>query len=339
MPSIETLWDCVDTCLDRFAATNGTHPLKAVEVAAYTAMMLCAISQFTPSGAAISQPRLPAHWSVVLRALDPIRIKEVEQSTITMSNATLTNRDRYIWTLFARCLIFADRWCWRLDDRDGIVQKLFDVLNARHLVNLTSDRALDFPSFLSPFTGGVDTSLSSRDDTALHIFLKLLVKAVRDASGESVEERRRSVSRFLVRLTPMRKMPFLKAQPAMNADLSLLYNHYSLFITFVIALPSSSSQRLAQLRSLLSFEEADNEARPVIIRAIMTLAIVYRHLDLAITPLISWLASICQILRREYLELEMMKSKRLSAKNGPPIPLPDRNRDAMICGFHGRCFA
>ena len=300
-------WQIVEDELAGIASEETVHPIRAFEALSYATMMLCALSQFSPNGNVVRIPRLSSNWSFIADVLETVRLNETDLPSDGLKNSVLADRDRYIWTLFARCLIFAERWNWRVDGQYGIVQKLYDILNTRQLKNLLIDHRPEFPSFLSPYNGTIDKSLESRADGSFHIFLKMVLRLAEDVEGDTAEVRKRNLSRSLVRITPMRKMPFTRDAARTSTDRSILYNHYSLFITLILASPTSFAQRLSQTKSLLSFEDADNEARLVMIRAIMYLAIVCLYLKIPLNPILEWLASISKCLFSQYNSLEASK--------------------------------
>lgn len=310
-PNIGSVWEHLFTELDNRTASNSTHPVMASEALCYAAMLLCALSQISSTGHVTPEPRLKAHWPVLARCLEPVTVADLAELD-RWSSVELHRRDGYLWSLFARTLIMVDRWNWVLTEKDGILPKLYDILNARQLDNLAIDSgAKDFPAFLQHFDGRVGTTLEGREDSAFHIFLKLLVNVAQGImSAPNEVDARRTLNRFLMRVSPMRKLP-------PNSSRAMLVNHFSLFITLTIVAPWSTSQRLSQVRALLSFDAADQDTRPVLIRAMMYFALVYHHQKQPLDPILVWFASAAELLRADYSESDKKRS-HLNAPSAKP---------------------
>ena len=298
------------------------------EVLSYSAMMLCAISQFDTSGNTTATPRLSACWTILSRALEPIQPETLSKSEHLVSNTALARRDRYLWTLFARSLVFADRWKWRIDSKDPILPKLFEILNSRSLADLSVESNGDFPTFVQESGTNIDTSLDRENDTAFVIFLKLLVMTAESIEAVSDVDRRRQLTKLFLRLSPMRSRPWTRTSIELTKSNSILINHYSLCLTFALLSPMSASQRLDQAQHLISFPEVNEEARRNCIRSILYFGLIYRSNGLDITPITTWLATIAVQLRTEYMELEKeRKQGELALAKGKGIleRQPDKN--------------
>ena len=298
------------------------------EVLSYSAMMICAISQFDISGRTTASARLSACWNIVARALEPIQPELLSKSDHLVSNTALARRDRYLWTLFARSLVFADRWGWRIDSKDLILPKLFEILNSRSLADLSIESNGDFPAFVQEQQVNIDTSLDRENDTAFVIFLKLLVKTADSIEAASDADRRRQLTKLCLRLSPMRSRPWTRNSVELTKSNSILINHYSLCLTFALLSPNSASQRLDQAQHLISFPDVNEEARRNCIRSILYFGLIYRANGLDITPITNWLATIAVQLRTEYLELEKgRKQEELALAKGKGTfgRQPDKN--------------
>lgn len=303
------LWRIVvDETLATLSTSAANGPV-AGEVLSYTTMMLCAISQFSPVGMSTSSPRLPAHWAIPTRVLGPIDPVALGKSDHTLSNTAIARRDRYLWTLFARCLVFVERWKWRLDGREDLLPKLFDLLNARRLADLSIEAVNDFPSFLQDLKEFNHSPLDRESDTAFTTFLKLIIHATNNIPAKSEADRRRQLTRLFLRLAPIISSSWTRRSPELAGSASPLVNHYSLYMTFVMLSPSSAPQRLDQARRLLSFSEVDEEARRTCIRAVLYFAFIFRHHELPLTPIIDWFASIAEQLRTEYVDIERQRRR------------------------------
>lgn len=302
----------------------------AGEVLSYTAMMLCAISQFDPSGLALPTPRLSAHWNILLRALEPIQPSVLAKSDHSISNTALARRDRYLWVLFARCLTFVGRWGWRVDPRDALLPKLFDIVNARSLANLSIEPMGDFPLFLQSDQGmrEMDCRLNQEGDTTFGIFLKLLVGATRGIVYKSESDRQRQLTKLFLRFSPMRSTAWTSRSVEISRSASILINHYSLFLTFALLSPQTCTQRLNQAENLIVFSDVNEEARRNCIRAILYFALIYRSHSIDLKSITIWLAKIVTQLRVECGELEKERvalEKGTNAQGRWPTKSGERN--------------
>ena len=313
IPLPEAFWKLSMEELDRSKAAHPTHhAVVAIESACYLAMLLSCLSQVSVTGVAAAEPQLPCHWPVVTRALEQLKLSQ-QQLSAPLSKLETARRDGYLWTILARVLTLNRRWSWRLDSKDGISTKLYDLLNHNCLANLALDRSDEFPSFLQHFTGELPRDLSA-DDTSFTILLKILHAQVQDLPSSNLPDHTKLIARMLARLTPMRKLPFTENDCVLDSDRSVLVHHYSLFMTYTIFSPSTSGQRFAQLRSLLRFEDADHLSKSVQIRAMMHLAKIHRQLGIAVQPLVDWLASACDHLA---VQFEAQNRRRSSILNAP----------------------
>lgn len=318
------LWQVVlDQTRATLAGTKAARGPAGGEVVSYTAMMLCAVSQFSPSGISTSKPRLAAHWPALLSTLETIQPAALALPDHTLSSTAVARRDRYLWTLFARCLVFVERWGWKVDIRDELLPRLFDLLNARRLADLTTEAAGDFPAFLQDLAEfGRDVALDPRGDTAFVIFVKLVVAAAGGLpSSTDAEKRRRGaqLTRLFLRLSPMVSSAWSRHSAELKSrGPSVLVNHYSLHLAFAALLPSAAPQRIEQAARLIAFSDVDDEARKTCIRAALYFALVARWHRLALAPVVEWLAGLASTLKSEYgaVERERRKDERLQRRGG-----------------------
>lgn len=304
---VEDFWQIVLEELDKALPPAARRSLVASEVISYTTMMLCGISQFSPSGISTSAPRLHAHWPILMRALEPIQPSALSKADHSVSNTALARRDRYLWTLFARCLVLVDQWGWKVDVRGELIPKLFDLVNARRLADLTIESSSDFPLFLQQLDRLGSTRLDQQTDTAFIIFLKLVVRAADDIVAASEADKRRQLTRLFLRLSPMSSGPWTSTSLELTKSHSILVNHYSLIMSFAVLSPASASQRLAQARRLIVFADVEEPARRTCIRGILYFAFIFLHHGLSLDPVVDWLSSIATHLRTEYVELEKQR--------------------------------
>ncbi|GAA5971541.1 hypothetical protein JCM3765_005584, partial [Sporobolomyces pararoseus] len=281
----------------------------AGEILSLSAMFLCAVSQFSPSGISTSSPRLQAHWPVMLRSLDPIQVSSLSGPEHSVSSTAITRRDRYLSNLFARCLVLVERWNWKLDVKDDLLGRLFDLLAARRLANLSTEPVADFPSQLVNLEKFGIVALESSTDTTFSIFLKLVTSAVNSLpTSTDAEKRRRStqLTRLAVRLVPMTTV-WTRQSPELTKSDSILLNHYSLLLTLAILHPGQAAQRVEQASKLINFGDTEEEARKATVRAIRYWALAFRHFNLPLQPLLDWLARIVTQLKTEYIAVETQK--------------------------------
>lgn len=324
----QELWETVTDELDKSLPPEGRRSIAAGEAFSYSAMMVCAISQFSSSGLSTSMPRLAAHWPIAMRALEPIQPSALAKVDHTVSNTALARRDRYLWTLIARCQVLSQRWGWKIDVKDALIPKLFDLVNARRLADLTIESGGDFPSFLQNPREGYSRLRTT--DSAFVLFLRLVMQASSDITAVSELDKRRQLTRLFLRLSPMSSGAWSRASPELLRSPSVLVNHYSLFITFAILSPTSASQRLDQARRLLDFANVDDAARRTCIRSILYFALNFRNHGVALDQIISWLATIVTQLRLEYVDLE--KRRRVDEGRGGKkgfVVRPEQGRDQL----------
>lgn len=311
-------WEMV---IEEFTKTLPKSTLKSPvggEILSYTATMLCAISQFSSTGFCTSSPKLPAHWSIITRTLELIQPASLSKSDHTTSNTALARRDRYLWTLFARCLVFTERWNWIISTKDELLPKLFDLVNARRLSDLTIERESDFPTFLQTIEQINQPVILNLQDTMFVIFLKILIKTASYLSNVSIDDKRKQLTRLFLRLSPMTTGPWARNSMEINRGTSILINHYSLYMTFAALSPYSAKQRLDQAQRLINFSEIDEEPRKISIRAILYFTLIFKQNNIPITPFVEWLSTLATQLRIEYVDLdkELQTKSRASGRAG-----------------------
>ncbi|GAA5990379.1 hypothetical protein JCM10908_007345 [Rhodotorula pacifica] len=277
------------------------------EVLSYTAVLLSAVSQITPAGMSTATPRLPAHWPVMLKTLDTISPTALAKSDNSLSSTAVSRRDKYLWTLFARCLNLVERWNWAIDVKDDLPNRLFDLLSARKLADLTTETSGDFPAFLQDIAEFDHLRLDPVQDTAFVIFLKLVISACRRLPANTDAEKRKrdaQLTRLSVRLTPMVSSSWNRHSPELARGSSILTNSMSLHLALAVLHPPAAVQRLNHARRLAVFAEIDEESRRTCIRAALYFGLAFRHCELSVTPATQWLADIVTVLKTEYIEVE-----------------------------------
>lgn len=299
------LWELVESHLKHDASQRSLHPILAGEVFSFAGIALGALSQVSIHGMVTATVRLDGHWPLVLGIVERIKPSDFAKAYSTMSNTSRTRSSRYIWTIFARCLTLAERWNWKILDQSKLIGKLFDILNSRELQDLSIDGEASFPPFLSDFQPDTATSVSP-DDTAFRIFLRILMKASKEAKSEGTKRASDLLSRLTMRTMPMReRLSYPRnptpAQPRKHR--SVLINHYSLFILLAAIDPASSERRFQRFKALLDFDEADFKARQECLKAACYLGVVYKQTGTDPKSLFGWMAEIAVELRMQYASL------------------------------------
>jgi len=312
------LWQIVRETVLGSITPRALQGPAAGEVLSYMAMMLGAVSQFSASGVTTSAPRLHAFWPVVLQALEQIKPEALARAEHTVSNTALARRDRYLWTLFARCLVFVDRWGWELGGgRDELLPGLFKLLNARKLADLTVETKPEFPEFvreLDRLKG--EMALDAKADTAFVIFCKLVVRAARavKAQADTDAGRKKQLTRLFLKIQPLTAGAWTAQSAELAGPASVLVNHLSLFLLYAALNPASISQRVDQVKRLVVFAEAGMAARQATLRAGMYFALLCAREAVPLVGVTEWLASVVVMLKGEYHDVE--KSRRLERRSG-----------------------
>lgn len=305
-----SFWTTFDDEVERFSKLGGEGGLKAGERCSYIAMLVCAISQFSSDGISTSTPRLHAHWPTFLRTLDLIQPETLAKNEESMNRVDVARTDSYLNELFTRCLILVERWGWIIDPQDGLLPKLFDILNARRLADLSIVKGQgDFPPFL-PYPQ--EENYDHWINTAFTTFLQLLSTSTATLRLTPNPENGRHLAKLLIRLSPIRSHPWSRRSTELIRNNSALVNHYSLFLVYLTLSPSSAAQRLDQARRFCDFNDIDAEARRACIRAAIRFALLYQQLDLDLAGPLAWLSSIVAQLRNEYAQVE--KQQRLDKR-------------------------
>ncbi|KAL8280033.1 hypothetical protein RQP46_007614 [Phenoliferia psychrophenolica] len=269
------------------------------EVTAYTAVLVCAVSQFSPTTGrtTIEGPRLHAYWPAFYRALEPLS-PAVLSNDAGLSNSALARRDRYLWTLFVRTLVLVDRWSWTPDTK--LLSELFDILKARHLANPSIETTPSFPPFLDSLALPNPTvqTFDPQSDTTFSLFLKLLVRLCATLPDSKARKK------ILVHFSPMTKGQWGRDTPEVQRGESVLVNHYSLLVTLASLAPTTAPSRLEQARRLVAFDQVDKSARISCIRTIALFANVFSRNEMNVDPVVEWLASAAKVLQDEFVELD-----------------------------------
>lgn len=299
------LWVAVE---HHASAGLGEQSLATAEVLSYTACVLCAVSQISPSGRSSPNPRLTAHWSLLRCALDQVKPEQL-QSNVGLSNTTLARRDKYLWTVLARLLVMTERWGWDVDAQ--LLGTVFARLNARRLGNLGHEQGrADFPKFLRELDLLEGPMTLEPRDTAFVVFLKLVVRAARQVDVADVKTRQRQLTRLFTRLTPI-STQWTRNSPELSgpAAQSVLVNHLSLFVTFAALDPGSLASRLGKVRDLVAFGEIGSDARIAVIRAGLHFGLLCKREGVALGGVVDWWVSVVTHLKQEHQALGKEQGK------------------------------
>lgn len=315
------LWVCLIHLLAAFPAqapSRGTRPfwslvleclrgreeesnLKASEKIWETIFCLSALSQFSVYGMTTSHPRLPAAWALVVFAMKKIRLAAYPVLDQDLRAAALVLRDRYIGVITFRCFQLCDKWRWQLDDASELFNELGEVFRSRKFANLRHEKP-DCPRFMLSSDWSA-LSKGTKRDSAFTLFLKLIVKAAKPE--EHVAELSPKFKKLLSLAIPVGSLPFTKATPPSQQDLSMLFNRYSAVAIAIYLDRASCRTRVSHARTYLAFNDADMSARMAVIRGMMNLANLIRKLELHLDAMAEWIADISVALSDELKAVPM----------------------------------
>ncbi|TKY85974.1 hypothetical protein EX895_004799 [Sporisorium graminicola] len=287
-------------------------PLLRAESLWYCLFALSTLSQVSPDGDIQTTPLLREYWPLVARALLFVQFRSEESKEIAMGWHVLAKRDAYVRVVLQRCCLLVSEWRWTMEGAEVSLARLFDIFNSHKLADLPTETEHDFPAFLRDFNV---KKLSTADvvdgeamqDPSFHLFVRLLAQAGQEMREHAVETKEgdRRISRLFSRMTPVRVMPFTRADVPTSSQRSVLFNHYTVVMLFMHLVPTSSPQRLRQIQSFLpAFKDADFVSQVTCIRAMMYVAVIFRHHHLDLDPVLKWFGDAITALRREYEEIE-----------------------------------
>ena len=298
---MSSFWRLVDTAMGA-QSNKPDSQLDASERIWKTLFSLCAVSQFSVHGLSTSTVRLEPCWHVVSNALRCIRLSADEQLDKDKPASTLQKRDAYLRLVTSRCFLLCVRWNWHLNDSDSMFQDLCAIFRSRNFSNLLGEPS-DFPTFIRDRDESL-FHIYKKSDTAFGIFLKLIIRAAQDFpdNNESCRKRAVKLGRLLSLAVPVGSTTFTKASPPNGQDLSMLYNRYSAVIVAIYLDPSPGNihNRLQQARRYITFKDADCNSRAAGMRAMMNMAILFRHLNQPLEDVVSWASEMMNDLIDDY---------------------------------------
>lgn len=311
VPPGYTFWDMYLQVLlmKGFVAPNAptTGVSNKIQEAVWKSVFsICVFSQFSNHGITSMVSRAPPSWQVIDAVLEHAPLSEDAAALEGMSGKVLRIRHNYVRLLISRCLWLNLQWHWSLcaPDAPKIFNRLVEIFKGRKYENLV-DEPSEFPSFLRCN----DLALlqeKRNSDTAFTLFLKLVVRAADDMRKGDHETGRRAtlppmLRKILSLIQPIGLVPFTKAQPPTQDQLSMLYNRFSVVAVAVFLDPASIQYRLSTTRRYVDFRGADEETRRACIRGAMHLAILFRHMDLPLTDILEWLDDMTNVFIDEYI--------------------------------------
>ncbi|KAG5643106.1 hypothetical protein DXG03_001570 [Asterophora parasitica] len=277
---------------------KGASSLQASEAIWRTIFSLCALTQFNVHGMSTEKSRLPACWDLVVWALKRIRLTADPVADQNLSPITLNKRDEYIGLIMVRCFHLWSRWHWPLDDAMVLFHQLIDIFRSRKFAGLRNERS-DYPSFMTQCDFSVLKKYERRD-SAYVLFLKLIVQAVGWDDADPNRSLSPKAKKLLSMATPRGLLPFSKKSPTVVQDLSMLYNRLGAVVIGIRLDPTSHVSRIAQMQQYVDFSDADETTRLAIIRGMMCLTKILKHIGLSIDGTKEWIESMVVVLTQEF---------------------------------------
>ncbi|RXW22399.1 hypothetical protein EST38_g3469 [Candolleomyces aberdarensis] len=275
-------WQFVLSCFKTFSENQPDFVL--FETLWKATFSLCALSQFSISGMALSKPTLPAAWDVVTFLCDGT-FKQMETQTL--------EQDYYIRHLLSRWFILNERWSWKILDVSSLVKLVVDkVFAPRRFVSL-EDEVCEFPRFLRhPEVDGLSTV--DPKDSAYVILLKFIFRASKEESAKPF-----SIKKLISLSEPVSAVQF---DTMTVADTSMIINRICAAIVGVRVNPSTYESRVNQVRNSIDFTGATFQTRVMLIRSLYYWArfIIHHEPDLSIEKLAPWANSMAGCLANKW---------------------------------------
>ena len=306
-------WTQFETAYQRWDESMPPRaPLLRAESIWYCVFALSILSQVSPDGTTQAAPSLHDRWPLVAKALTYVKFRSEESKEMALGWHMLAKRDAYVRIVLQRCFLLASEWRWTMDGAEMTLARLFDIFNSHKLADLPTETEHDFPVFLRDFdvrklSTGDAIDGEATQDPSFHLFVRLLARAGQELREQAIEgkEGDRRISRLFSRMTPVRVMPFTRTDVPTSSQRSVLFNHYTVVMLFLYLVPTSWAQRLRQIQSFLpAFKDADFVSQVTCIRAMMYVAVIFRHHRLDLEPVVKWFSDTITVLRREYEEID-----------------------------------
>lgn len=307
--------------------------LLAAERMWYLVLGLCSISLFSPAGRAQSDPSLQAHWPFIVKAVMCVQLASDSVADKASPAAALIKRDHYVWTVLARCHLLTSRWGWKFDLIGAIFAPLVtSIFKSRKYTKLHSDPTADFPLFIREADMTLVWAIDNDLDSAFDVYLKLMASAARDmreathAGTVTDAQVDRAITRMLSGSAPLAKISFTRASPPTMRELSMLINRYSFTMVSVLLNPSpaNSAHALRQMRSFLTFAEADFKSRKVCVRALMYMGVLHRQFGIDLREVTEWVGELVNLLLQELASVDrpLGSLPLIRHSSGTKIPAP-----------------
>ncbi|KAJ2925568.1 hypothetical protein H1R20_g11530, partial [Candolleomyces eurysporus] len=275
-------WQFVLSCFKTFSENQPDFVL--FENLWKATFSLCALSQFSINGMALSKPNLPAAWEVVTFLCDGT-FKQMKTQTL--------EQDYYIRHLLSRWFILNERWGWKILDVSSLVKLVVDkVFAPRRFVSL-EDEVCEFPRFLRhPDVDGL--SAVDPKDSAYVVLLKFIFRASKEESAKPF-----SIKKLISLSEPVSAVQF---DTMTVADTSMIINRICAAIVGVRVNPSTYESRVNQVRNSIDFAEATFQTRVMLIRSLYYWAkfIIHHEPDLSIEKLAPWVNSMAGCLANKW---------------------------------------
>ncbi|ORY30560.1 Mus7/MMS22 family-domain-containing protein [Naematelia encephala] len=312
------------TVLDATFPLDIVGPIAAERVW-FIVFGLCALSQFDASGRTTGAFRPVPHWALVRRAVSLIKTSHNEEAEERAHADQLRGRDKYIRVMMARCVRLSAIWKWNFDRESFSVatKDLGVIFKDRQHRNLPTEPPVDYPDFITNFDMSLTAAEDTKYETAFELYLRLLCVAASDiiAAAQSLPEAQqaeRDVQRLIMSTIPVSPVKFNRILPPSPRQLGQLINRHSTMIAACYFSPSLLSWLLANSRKWAPFEQADFDSRQISIRGLMYLAVVCRHHEQSVEPVITRLADMLGILQKE-LDDAAKPSIKLAAASGVEV--------------------
>lgn len=333
IPDKPMFWAIFEDALQRYqeVLSKKKSPLVVAENMWYSIFAICSLARFSATtGTSGFHSALPSPcWHLVARAISLVRLRYDQHVEHSVPQMSMQSRDSYIRILMQRVLLLMHDWHWQPDGLEPVLTRLFGFFDSHGLQDLPSERFYDFPPFLRLF----DVQLlshgrASHDETAFHLFLRVLATAVEHISARAGPEetgRERAASRILSRFSPVRTMDYTGSKTPTSLERTALLNHYSIALLYLYLVPSSDQQRHLQIQQYLHIGKADSDSQVIGVRAMMYAMLILRHHKRPIDTALGWFKGVFSNLI-EGLELHPSQS---STDHSERLRLEKRSREQI----------
>ncbi|KAI8450543.1 Mus7/MMS22 family-domain-containing protein, partial [Phakopsora pachyrhizi] len=301
------------------------------EALSFLSMMICAISQFDSKGVvSFSDSRIDSCWSILVDSLGSLPETVFGEGYDSRSRV---RRDQYIRSIFSRVLILNQRWGWKIEFDNGVVERMYKILNGNKLERLLIEanepkrfgEVDSFPDVLKDLSKvkfsfgqgvtGFDCALK-KSDTSFGIFLKALIQAQNDLAKPLSQQREKEFEKIISRCNPLRQLTFKpvgKFGTRIDRKITIqsrssLINHSSLFLIYSILFPKTLKRQLSYLNNLYRFNNLDSIARKTHMKIWNKVSRVLKiQSESSILPVVEKIKESLKILIEEYSKLKQLE--------------------------------